>query len=234
MTNFIFELPSYINRRIKTKKTSFSLTGIDLIIDYIFKKKNGFYIDVGCNHPVYNNNTFLLHKKGWDGINIDIDSKSIELFNIFRKNDLNLNIAASSKKTVLEYLNFHEKSPINKIKTDHLNQDQSEQEIKQINSDTLNSILENSVFKDRKIDFLSIDVEGHELEVIKGFNLEKYKPSIVVIEYLDTSLNKIEIKNFNLQNVLNSKIHKMMTGHGYNMVNWLHSDLIYAHVSFKD
>ena len=42
MTNFFLELPSYLNRKIKTKKTSFSLTGIDLIIDYIFKKKMDF------------------------------------------------------------------------------------------------------------------------------------------------------------------------------------------------
>jgi FkbM family methyltransferase len=234
MTNFFLELPSYLNRKIKTKKTSFSLTGIDLIIDYIFKKKNGFYIDVGCNHPVYNNNTFLLHKKGWGGINIDIDTKSIELFNIFRAKDLNLNVAASSKKTVLDYLYFHDKSPINKIKSKENNNEQSFQKIKKINSDTLDSIIENSVYKNKEIDFLSIDVEGHELEVIKGFNLQKYKPRIIVIEYLDKSLKKIEIKNFNLQNILNSKIHQIMINNGYNIVNWLHSDLIYAHNSFKD
>jgi FkbM family methyltransferase len=234
MTNFILELPSYLNRRIKTKKTSFSLTGIDLVIDYIFKKKNGFYIDVGCNHPVYNNNTFLLHKKGWKGVNIDIDLKSIELFNIFRKEDFNINVAASSKEGVLEFINFHEKSPINKIKDDCVKSAVTFREIKKINSLTLDSIIENSPFKDKKIDFISIDVEGHELEVIKGLNLQKYKPSIIVIEYLDTSLKKIEIKNFNLQNIIDSKINKFMVNNGYNLVNWLHSDLIYAHNSFKD
>ena len=64
MINFIKELPSYLNRKIKNKKTFNSLTSIDLVIDFIFKKKNGVYIDVGCNHPVYNNNTYLLSKKG--------------------------------------------------------------------------------------------------------------------------------------------------------------------------
>ena len=44
MINFIKELPSYLNRKIKTKKTSYSLTSIDLVIDFIFKK-NGVYID---------------------------------------------------------------------------------------------------------------------------------------------------------------------------------------------
>ena len=70
--------------------------------------------------------------------------------------------------------------------------------------------------------------------MIDGFNLIKYKPSIVVIEYLDTSLNKIDVKNFSLKNVINSVIYKKMIESDYNMVNWLHSDLIFAHNSFKD
>ena len=172
MINFIKELPSYLNRKIKSKKISYSLTGIDLIVDYIFKKNNGIYIDVGCNHPVYSNNTYLLYKKGWQGINIDIDEKSVKLFNLFRKNDLNINLAVSSKKAELEYINFGDKSPINKIKTTFNKDLHPLDKIKKIKSDTLDSIIENSKYKDKKIDFVSIDVEGYEIEVIKGFNLK--------------------------------------------------------------
>jgi FkbM family methyltransferase len=234
MINFIKEFPSYLNRKIKSKKISYSLTSIDLIVDYIFKKENGIYIDVGCNHPVYNNNTYLLNKKGWQGINIDIDEKSIELFNLFRKRDVNLNLAVSSKQTELEYINFHEKSPINMIRTAQNQNLYSSEKVKKIKSDTLDSIIENSPYKDKKIDFISIDVEGHELEVIKGLNIKKYKPSIIVIEYLDTSLKKIEIKNFDLLNIINSEIYKLMIKNEYHMVNWLHSDLIFAHNSFRE
>lgn len=234
MINLIKELASYLNRKIKSKKISYSLTSIDLVVDYIFKKNNGIYIDVGCNHPVYKNNTYLLNQKGWVGINIDIDKKSIELFNLFRKKDLNINLAISSKKTILEYINFHEKSPINKIKTSENQNLHSSENVKKIKSDTLDSIIEKSPFKNKKIDFVSIDVEGHEIEVIKGFNLKKYKPSIIVIEYLDTSLKKIEIKNFSLQNIINSEIYKLMINNNYHMVNWLHSDLIFAHNLFRE
>lgn len=234
MINLIKELASYLNRKIKSKKISYSLTSIDLVVDYIFKKNNGIYIDVGCNHPVYNNNTYLLNQKGWVGINIDIVKKSIELFNLFRKKDLNINLAISSKKTILEYINFHEKSPINKIKTSENQNLHSSENVKKIKSDTLDSIIEKSPFKNKKIDFVSIDVEGHEIEVIKGFNLKKYKPSIIVIEYLDTSLKKIEIKNFSLQNIINSEIYKLMINNNYHMVNWLHSDLIFAHNLFRE
>ena len=234
MYNLIKELPSYLKRRVKSKRSSYSLTGIDLVIDYIFKKKKGFYIDIGCNHPVFNNNTFLLHQKGWEGINIDIDKKSIELFNLFRKKDLNINIAASSKKGELEYINFHEKSPINRVLKSKENFKDLSHNIKKIKSDTLNSIIENSKYKNTSIDFVSVDVEGHEIDVIKGFDLKKYKPKIIVIEYLDTSLKKIDIKNFNLNKILNSEIYKSMIKNDYNFVNWHHSDLLFAHNSFRD
>ena len=60
---------------------------IDLIINYIFKNQilKRFYVDIGCGHPIKNNNTYLFIKKGWNGINIDLDKKNIDLFNSYRK-----------------------------------------------------------------------------------------------------------------------------------------------------
>jgi len=78
----------YLNlyrRKYKYKKISYSFNAVDLIIDYIFKNKNnGFYLDVGSQHPISNNNTYLLFKRGWSGINIDLDMKYLE----FKNNDL--------------------------------------------------------------------------------------------------------------------------------------------------
>ena len=57
----------------KYSKKSYSISNVDLIIDRLFSKiKKGVYIDVGCNHPIKYNNTYLLHKRGWSGINIDL------------------------------------------------------------------------------------------------------------------------------------------------------------------
>ena len=94
--------------------------------------------------------------------------------------------------------------------------------------------MENSKYKDQQIDFVSIDVEGHELDLLKGFNLKRYKPSVIVIEYLDLKIKKLEIKNFKIQNILNSEVYMIMEKIGYNLVNWVHSDLIFIHDSFKD
>ena len=69
--------------------------GEDIFINTFFKnKKKGFYVDVGAYHPLDGNNKNLLYKKkNWNGINIDVNPFSIELFNCTRKDDLNFNTA---------------------------------------------------------------------------------------------------------------------------------------------
>ena len=96
---------SLYNRKIKYKKISYSFNAVDLIIDYIFKnKKKGIYLDIGCQHPISNNNTYLLFKRGWHGINIDLDINNIKLFNLSRPNDINLNQAVSSSVSKKNYI----------------------------------------------------------------------------------------------------------------------------------
>ena len=88
---------------LNLKKKSYSFGGCDLLIDYIFKSKNnGFYLDVGCQHPISNNNTYLLFKKGWNGINVDLDKKNIELFNFHRPKDKNICACVSSKEGYMD------------------------------------------------------------------------------------------------------------------------------------
>ena len=73
----------FLNILIKSfthKKISYSYGGVDSLILNIFKDtKKGFYLDIGCGHPIKNNNTYLLNKKGWSGINIDLDEENIKL-----------------------------------------------------------------------------------------------------------------------------------------------------------
>ena len=93
----------------KYTKKSYSLTSVDLVIDYLFKNINkGVYIDLGCNHPIKFNNTYLLYKRGWSGINIDSDHDSIKLFNKFRINDFNVRNIVSDDENVKK-LYFYQK-----------------------------------------------------------------------------------------------------------------------------
>ena len=83
----------------KYSKKSYSISNVDLIIDRLFsKKQKGIYIDIGCNHPIKFNNTYLLYKRGWNGINVDLDQSSIDEFNKLRKDDYNLVALVSLKE----------------------------------------------------------------------------------------------------------------------------------------
>ena len=224
-----------LKRKYQSKKISYSLSSVDLIVDYIFKYKNdGFYIDVGCQHPISNNNTYILYKKGWNGINIDLDKKNIDLFNISRPDDTNINIAVSDKSGNVNLFYYHDGSPINTINSQNADfQKNKFKKIKLIKSETLNKILANINFN-KKVDYLNIDVEGHELNVLKGFNILKYRPSIISIEYLDYEMKQLELKNNNLENIINSNIYKYLIQNKYFFVNWVHGDLIFAHKNFRD
>ena len=223
-------------KKNKYRKISYSYGSVDLLLEHIFKNQShGFYIDVGCQHPVMNNNTYLLYKKGWNGINIDLDKKNIDLFNFYRKKDLNINFAISSREGERELFFYHDKSAINTVEKSVANYQRAQvKEIKKVKTKTLNSIIENSKFNNLIIDFVSIDVEGHELDVIKGFDLKKYKPKVVIIEFLDLSLKKLEIKNLNIKNFLKSEIYQYMVDKNYTLVNLIHSDLVFVNNSFRD
>ena len=103
----------------------YSNWGVDLLVKDILKKgkEKGIYIDVGCHHPFINNNTYVLYKKGWRGINVDLDFNSIDMFNYFRPNDNNIEIALSNKKVNQTFIFFI----IEQQKTQLLNQGEKEQ-----------------------------------------------------------------------------------------------------------
>ena len=234
MIKNFFKKISILKRKILYKKISYSYGGVDLLVDYIFKnKKKGLYVDVGAQHPVSNNNTYLLYKRGWRGINIDLDIENIKLHNLARQNDLNLCEAISSKSKEIDLFFYHDKSPINtveKIVAD--TKKQKIKEIKKVKTKTLNQILD--INKIEHINYLNIDVEGHELHVLKGLDLIKYKPDVISVEYLDLTMKKLEFKNNNIDNVLNSKLYTHMVQNNYSLVNWSHADLIFINNNFKD
>jgi FkbM family methyltransferase len=229
----------FLNILIKSfthKKISYSYGGIDSLILNIFKNKNkGFYLDIGCGHPIKNNNTYLLNKKGWCGINIDLDIENIRLFNIYRKKDLNLSIAVSDKEGETDLYFYHKKSALNTISKQNADfQKAKVTSIKRIKTQTINRIIEDSPYYHQEIDFLSIDVEGSELNVLKNFDFKKYSPKVIVVEFLDLSLKKLEIKNLNINNIIKSEIYKLIESNNYTLANILHSDLVFINNNFRD
>ena len=93
---------SFYRPKIFFSKKNYSVFGEGKFIERYFRNKpKGFYIDVGCYHPLDGNNTRLLYKKGWNGISLDINYYSIELFNFLRKGDINIHSGIYNKKNRL-------------------------------------------------------------------------------------------------------------------------------------
>jgi len=215
-------------------KKSYSQGSMDLIFNKIFKnKKKGIYIDVGCQHPNKNNNTYLLYKKGWSGINIDLDKVNIDLFNYNRPNDYNFNTAISDKIEVLDLYYYHQKSPINTLDKNVSNKQTSEVEkLIKIQTNTLTNIIQKTPIK--IVDILSIDVEGFELKVLKGLDFETYNPKIIVVEFLDLEAKKWEIPYNNFDKIINSEIFNFLASKNYKFVNWVNGDLVFVSKNFKN
>jgi hypothetical protein len=215
-------------------KKSYSLSNVDLIIDYLFKNINkGVYIDLGCNHPIKFNNTYLLYKRGWSGINIDSDFDSIKLFNKFRSNDFNVRNIVSDDESVKKLYYYHKRSALNTLSKDLVDSRTSKpSKIIKEKSVTLNKIIEDSPYQNSKINLLSVDIENHEFEALKNFNFLKYKVDVLAVESTDTSQKKLEMYNQSINFITKSKVYNLIVKNGYKLINLIHSDLVFVRNDF--
>lgn len=175
---------------------SFSQEGEDLILARIFERKTkGFYVDVGAYHPIRFSNTHFFYKKGWRGINIDPMPGGMKTFDEIRPQDINIEAAVSDLEVELDYYSFNE-GALNTF-SDKLMKERSNLEgyfiqfQRKIKTKKLSDILDEYLPKNQIIDFLSIDTEGHDLNVLKSNNWEKYSPQIVITEMLDLNFEKL-------------------------------------------
>ncbi|MDB9761068.1 FkbM family methyltransferase [Pelagibacteraceae bacterium] len=206
----------YVKNFFFIKKKTYSMNGEDVFIDNYFKKNTGFYVDVGAYHPLELNNTYLLYKRGWNGVNIDINSLSIDYFNYARPDDTNINIAAADKKSIKTIYYQKKKSPLNtlnsKLASKHFSGNFKKKKIK---SDKLTSIIDKTKFKGIKINFLNIDAEGNDFQVLKSLNFKKYKPKLICVEMVDSfNSSKKMIKKNKIYKFLIKKKYKLVwSGH---------------------
>lgn len=175
---------------------SWSQEGEDMILRRIFEtKKHGFYVDVGAHHPKRFSNTYLFYRRGWSGINIDAMPGSMRLFRKWRPRDINLETGIALKSDSLDYFVFNEPA-LNGFSAE-LSQEREKadniyhlEKVIKIDVSPLHSVFEQHL-GGKTIDFMSVDVEGFDLEVLKSNDWSKYRPKYVLAEILKSSLHDL-------------------------------------------
>ena len=169
----------YLGTKYKyfTNKNSYSQFGEDLVVNNFFGNFVGTYVDIGCYHPIKYSNTALLHKKGWSGINIDLNKTSIDFFNVCRKNDLNIIACLSDKIEEVEIYMDSDFSALNSVNQENI----KKFELMNIQKKTVQTTLFYKLVQNN-FNFLNIDCEGNDLKILKTIDLKKFTPEIINIE----------------------------------------------------
>lgn len=204
---------------------SYSQEGEDRVLArFLETNENGFYVDVGAHHPQRFSNTYYFYLSGWSGINIDAMPGSMDEFKKLRPRDINLEAAISNTRENLTYYEFNETALNGFSKTlseqrDGL-RDYQIIATHQMVTRPLTEILDKYLPNGKSIDFMSIDVEGLDLQVLKSNNWVKYRPKFILVESLQV--------NESIDALKDSDIDSYMTSCGYYLCAKLFNTAFFA------
>ncbi|MDD4581172.1 MAG: FkbM family methyltransferase [Bacteroidales bacterium] len=186
----LFEFANFIIPQFLYKKNAYAQDGEDMLLASFFenkKKYKGFYVDVGAHHPYRFSNTAYFYKQGWRGINIEPTPSLFKKFIRYRKKDINLNIGIG-KGEVLTFNVFND-GALNTFDSELAKERDGSHNgkyfiIQKININTypLKVVLGQNLPDQKKIDLLTIDVEGFDFEVLQSNDWNKYIPEFIMIE----------------------------------------------------
>ena len=145
--------------------------------------QNGFYIDLGAQHPINDSVTCSFYERGWSGINIEPHKDFLELLKESRSRDLNLGCLVGARSGSINFYLAMDGSGLSTGKqefADNLRISSIPVVTESIEVRTLSEICEKYVRNE--IHFLKIDVEGMESEVIQGADFSRFRPWIVLVE----------------------------------------------------
>ena len=156
----------------------------DVLLNRVFSEcASGFYIDVGACHPVVHSVTKLFYERGWRGINIEPLPSAYEILAVDRERDINLRMGLSNCEGTLKFYECArsvELSTFSDEQADDLRRQGFELVEHSVPVSTLARVCDEHA--EQTIDFLKIDVESFEREVLAGADWVRYRPRVVVVE----------------------------------------------------
>lgn len=182
MLSFKDRIRLLINKRYRI---SFSKSGEDIQLYKLLGKSIGKYLDIGCFEPVTFSNTYHFYLRGWSGIVVDPNPELVDRFKSIRPNDIFINKGISHCQGFLKYYMLPKSmSSMNtfdyKFLTEKNLLDKIEKEIN-VPLVTIEDLVDEYKLYD-KIDFMDIDVEGMDFQVLLSNNWDKFRPKLVMIE----------------------------------------------------
>lgn len=205
-------------------RVCYAQDGEDLILDRLLDgQQTGFYVDVGAHHPLRFSNTYLFYRRGWCGLNIDAEPGSMRLFQKYRGRDINVECGVAARLGKLPYYRFNEPA-LNTF-------DEAEANLKNrspyrlvervdVAVRRLDDLLEEYLPAGQVIDFLTIDVEGKDREVLESNDWEKFRPRFILAETLRTDM----------LNLANCPVVQLLAGKGYRPVAKAYNTTFFASV----
>ena len=170
--------------------------GEDLILLRLLDmSKPGFYVDIGAHHPIRFSNTYAFYRAGWSGLNVDATPGSMKIFQALRPRDTNVEVAVSDNTQPMLFHVFKE-GALNtfdaSLAAEYMRQGWDLLYTKEVTPRSLASVLDEYLPIGQSIELMSLDVEGGELSVLESNDWKRFRPGIIVLEVLDTSLAHLD------------------------------------------
>lgn len=157
-------------------------------------------------------------------MNIDVEQVKIDAFDLARRRDTNVACAISDQEGNVTLFKDRYFSLGSTIDPDTANLMAAQGTLEQVSvpARTLDSVLRDTPYSNQEIDLLTIDCEGHDLNVIHSIDLRIYRPKIILVETHKKEINA----------VVNSAVHQFMEAEGYSLFNWVGLTAFYHRVDF--
>lgn len=183
---YLYDMKTYAIKPAKDiySQTVFSQEGEELYLREKFANKKGIYVDIGALHPFRYSNTAWAYEEGWQGINIEPNADHFQLFELFRPRDININCGIANQEGKLTYYCFEDPA-LNGFDRE-IHKDISVTEKREVPVRKLSDILREH--KIDRVDFLDIDVEGYEIEVLKSIDFSVDIECILLEQHISAEL----------------------------------------------
>jgi FkbM family methyltransferase len=193
MKQFLLRIKEYFDY-----KKSYSQDGEDVALAAFYdtmKGYKGFFVDIGAHHPKRFSNTYHFYKRGWRGINVDAMPGSMRSFNWLRSRDINLEMGVGKEVGEMTFFCFSDPALNSFDEKLSLERDTAPDRYKitkkvPVQILPLSTILDKYLPAGQQIDFMSVDVEGFDLDVLQSNDWTKYQPNYLLIEDLNYSIEK--------------------------------------------